>query len=81
MTHLSSSKDALRKSDMRWAQHPLQPNWLAYAAEPAAVGWVRVSLVPVATKALTLVSFQVAPSAWVPGQLIQTWQVSLSCSR
>lgn len=40
------------------------------------MGWVRVFLVPVATKALTLVFFQVAPSAWVPGQLIQKWQVS-----
>lgn len=60
---------------------PKLPSWLAYAAEPAAVGWVRVFLVPVATKALTLVFFQVAPSAWVPGQqLIQKWQVSLSCS-
>lgn len=67
---------------MRRAQHPLsqQPSWLAYAAEPAAVGWVRVFLGPVATKALTLVFFQVAPSAWVPGQLIEKWQVSLPCS-
>lgn len=61
---------------MRLAQHPLsqQPSWLACVADPAAVAWVRVFLVLVATKALTLVFFQVAPSAWVPGQLIQKWQ-------
>lgn len=37
--------------------------------------WARVFLGLVAAGALILISFQVALSAWVPGQLVQKWQV------
>lgn len=48
--------------------------WAA-ASRPAWVDWARVFLGLVAAGALILIFFQVALSAWVPGQLVQKWQV------